>query len=117
MKLRRPRYKTRLQWEMLEWQLQEAKLHNQKLVESNEVLKDDVRELQEKLAEANMNIRVSSAAISELQERVAYYRAVKLPHAPLDPADAEPVAVAGCEHNPPCLNVSWCYSARESAQP
>lgn len=50
MKLRWPRYKTRLQWEMLEWQLQEAKFHNQKLVESNEVLMDDVREHQEKLA-------------------------------------------------------------------
>ena len=60
MKPRRPSFKDRLQWEMLQHELTEAKLHNQKLVESNEVLMDDVRELQEKLAEANANIGIDS---------------------------------------------------------
>jgi hypothetical protein len=59
----------RLREVQLQWGLGEARIHNQKLVESNEVLKDDVRELQEKLAEANANIKVLSEESEPLSRR------------------------------------------------
>ena len=112
MKPRRPSFKDRLQWEMLQHELTEAKLHNQKLVESNEVLMDDVRELQEKLAEANANIGILSQESEPLSRRAEDIMGInaesaefakRMQHAPKQCADAIHVAAG----NGRCICGAW----------